>query len=114
MTRQPLPNRRNSFQKDIRWGDHGITVGVGLDPANGGIRDVFADAHKGGQMGDTLRDACVLISLGLQNGISARSMLDKLPRVPDLLSGENATLPASPVGAILEMICAPYDEVILQ
>ena len=110
MTRQPLPNRRDSFQKDIYWNGHGITVGMGIDPETGDIRDVFADAHKSGQLGDTLRDACVLISPRLQYGITAQAMLDKLPRVPDLLRGENATLPASPVGAILEVIIAPPEE----
>lgn len=52
-------------------------------------------------MQSTLADACVLISIALQHGITTHQLAKSLARVPDVFAGGDATLPASPIGAIL-------------
>lgn len=104
MTRTPLPNRRSSLTVARIWQGMPISVTLGLDPATAEIREVFADTPKGGQMQAILADACVVISIALQHGIPAAA-LAKSPAVePDLLAGEDATMPASPIGVLMEAI----------
>jgi hypothetical protein len=49
-----------------------------------------------------LADACVVISIALQHGISASDLAKSLGRVPNLAAEGDA--PASPIGTILEAI----------
>lgn len=102
--RMVLPHRRPSVTVFAEWQGHPITVTVGFCPASAAPREVFADAVKGGQMQATLADACVLISLALQHGLPPAALAKSLARCPDVLAGGGADMPASPIGAIVDLI----------
>lgn len=102
--RTTLPTRRPSVALQAEWGGHAITVSAGYHPDTGAISEVFADAPKGGHMQATLADSCVLISIALQHGVTVAELSKSLAREPDLLRGNGETLPASPVGTILETL----------
>jgi hypothetical protein len=106
MTRRILPDRRSNVTRDVHWNGHAFTVTVGLDPATWQPCEVFADTSKGGDMAAALSDACVLISIALQHGITPSSLGKSLARVPLLWGGEGQDAPASPVGAIVEALTA--------
>lgn len=105
MTRASLPTRRPSQTVATEWQGHPISVTVGLYPDTGRPGEVFADVLHGGQMQAVLSDACVLISIALQHGIPPQALAKSLAQVPDLARGKNATAPASPVGAIVAVLC---------
>ena len=99
--RQPLPARRPSVTVQTAWQGHLVTVTVGMR-LDGAPAEVFADTVKGGDLQQVIGDACVLISLALQHGILPVALAKSLGRVPVLGCGETA--PASPIGAILEVV----------
>lgn len=101
MSRATPPNRRPNITVAAEWGGIGFTITAGYDPRTADLCEVFADTPKGGQMQSTLADACVLISIALQHGITTHQLAKSLARVPDVFAGGDATLPASPIGAIL-------------
>lgn len=103
MTRTPLPARRQNVTIACTWRDHSLTVTIGLD-ASGQPGEVFCDTAKGGQMGDTLDDACVLISIALQHGVAPAELAKSLGRVPRIAAEGNE--PASPIGAIMGAVTA--------
>ena len=105
MTRKPLPQRRSNITRTVKWDAHEFSVTVGFDPDTWQPLEVFADTRKGGQMAATLADACVVVSIALQHGISPAELAKSLGRTP-VLWKEGETQPASPVGAIVEAIMA--------
>lgn len=105
MGRQRLPNRRQSETRQIEHRGQAITVTVGFDDA-WAPREVFATGPKeGSDMQHVLSDACVLISIALQHGISPTALSRSLGSVPAWRGCERASEPASPLGAILA--CVP-------
>jgi hypothetical protein len=110
MTRATLPHRRPNVTRTAEWSGHAFTVTIGLDPETLRSVEVFADTLKGGDMQATLADACVIISLALQHGITAGELAKSLARVPVLWGEEGQTAPASPLGAIVEAIQAEVQE----
>jgi hypothetical protein len=100
--RAVLPTRRPNLSLACEWEGHPITVTVGFDPATGKPAEVFADTIKGGQMQASIADACVLLSIALQHGITPADLGKSLGRVP--VWGVNRLGPASPVGTIVEAI----------
>ena len=104
MSREPLPTRRPSVLRHVDWEGHHLTVAASYYPATGDIGEVFADTDKGGQMHDTLSDACTLISIALQHGITVAELSKSMAEAPDLMRGKGNTLPASPIGAILNAL----------
>jgi hypothetical protein len=104
MSRISLPTRRPNVTIAAEWQGHEILVTVGVDLKTGAPIEVFANAAKGGDVAATLADASVLISIALQNGVTPDALNKSLGRVPDLLRGEDATLPASPVGAVMAVV----------
>jgi hypothetical protein len=101
MIRAVLPTRRPSATLEAEWEGHPFTVTIGyyLDGTPG---EVFADTPNGGQMQATLSDACVLISVALQNGISPEALAKSLAKAP--IPGQPGEKCASPVGVIVEAI----------
>ncbi len=98
--REELPDRRPATTTIVHWNGHDfpVTIGFtfpGLQPA-----EVFADVAKGGDMQWAIADACVVISLALQHGISPADLAKSLGRVPSW-QGE---VPASPLGAVVNAI----------
>jgi len=104
MTRQPLPNARPNITVDVHWNGHAFPVTIGLTWPDMQPAEVFADVGKGGDMQWAIADACVVISLALQHGVSPADLAKSLGRVPVLWGPEGATQPASPVGAVIEAI----------
>ncbi len=98
------PNRRPNITIAAEWQGIGFSITAGYDPRTADLCEVFADTDKGGQMQATLADACVLISIALQHGITTDQLAKSLARVPNVMAGGDATLPASPIGAILEAL----------
>lgn len=99
MTRAALPYRRPNATIAAEWQGHAITVTVGYDPQTGEPMEVFCDTAKGGDMAATLSDACVIISLALQHGVTPNALAKSLGRVPVWGSTDDA--PASPIGVIV-------------
>lgn len=106
MTRKRLPDRRPSTNLSIAWateaGEHQVTLTAGFDPATGALAEVFySDGQKtGSQLQHTMQDACVIISIALQHGVTVAELAHSLGRVP--LWGRMA--PASPIGAIIDAL----------
>lgn len=101
-----LPTRRQGFVVNAEWEGHPFTISYSLYPDTGLIGEVFADVLHGGQMQATLSDACTLISIALQFGITVPELAKSMAEAPDLLRGKDATVPASPVGAVLDALGA--------
>ncbi len=110
MIRRDLPSRRHSVTYATEWDGHQITVTVGyyLDGAPG---EVFADVAKGA-LRATLSDACTVISIALQHGISPDDLAKSIGKVP-VMEWDAATQamaeverPASPIGAVLDILRA--------
>jgi len=101
--REPLPARRPNVTVQTAWNGHPITVTVGMR-LDGTPAEVFADTVKPGDLQNVIADGCVLISLALQHGIPPAGLAKSLGRVPVFSTGEIA--PASPIGAILEVVMA--------
>ncbi len=113
MTRARLPARRPSRTHELRWADSNgqptkftMTVGFFLDGRPG---EVFADGPKtGSAMQALLADACVILSVALQHGITPAELLHSMGRTP---VSETQSAPASVIGAITEvLIQRPGDE----
>ena len=110
--RKRLPNRRPSHTETLEVGGQIFTGTVGFDPETGRPCEVFLTGGKEGSMLDALlADAAVVISVALQHGISAQSLAKSVGRLPegpvtpaDLDEGKPARIPASPIGAALDLV----------
>ena len=73
MTRRKLPNRRHAMTQAIQWGNHCFHVSVGYDPDTGDVMEVFyaSGMKEGTDIHNTAQDACVMVSLLLQLGMTA-------------------------------------------
>lgn len=78
MTRVSLPNRRYTEIFDINCLGSKYAVQVDYYP-DGGVGEVFINSHRVGSQADiNARDAAVLLSLAIQNGIQPEDLLDSL------------------------------------
>lgn len=103
MIRTPLPCRRRSETVSLDWRGQQVIVTFGFDGA-GCLREVFADtARVGTDLQFLLSDWCVIASIALQHGIPPSALGRSLARIPDPRRGEDACLPASLIGAIMEL-----------
>ncbi|MGY6695375.1 MAG: TSCPD domain-containing protein [Roseinatronobacter sp.] len=104
MGRQKLPPRRPSITRDVIWrrvsGEHRFSVTIGLDPATGRVREVFASGARGSDMEATISDFCVTLSQLLQHGADARDLSSSMLKITDPSSGGDLELHASVLGAI--------------
>ena len=106
MMREKPPNRRPSVNLPVCWasdtGAHYFTLSAGFSPETGALIDVFyADGQKDGSaMQHTVQDACVVISLAIQNGAALSDLAHSLGCVP--VTG--GWRPASVVGAIVDAL----------
>jgi hypothetical protein len=99
--RSALPLRRQSVTIAADHDGQAFTLTVGLYD-DGRPGEVFADHHKSGSaMQAILSDACVLVSIALQHGISPEALGRSLGRVPAPWRDEGDTNPASPLGTIV-------------
>lgn len=101
MTRQRLPDRRPSATISTTFKTHPLKITIGYDPATGAAREIFASGPKEGtDMEHALSDACVVISIALQHGITPAEMSKSLGVVP----GFNGDEPASLIGVIVGVL----------
>lgn len=105
-SRNRLPDRRPSLNVRVDWltstAEHAFYVTVGYDPRTGQIAEVFySDGMKSGaDLRSMAQDACVLISLLLQHGLTPDEISKSLAVAP--VMGE--TRPASLIGAVVETL----------
>ncbi len=112
--RKRLPNRRPSHTETLEVAGQTFTATVGFDPKTDRPCEVFLTAGKEGSLINAmLADAAVVISVALQHGTSARALAKSVGRLPEGrmtpadLDGERpARLPASPIGAALDLLKA--------
>ncbi len=109
--RHRLPNRRPSLKQSIEVGGQVVTADVGFDPTTGQPRELFLTAGKEGSLLNALlADAAVVISVAFQCGVPAAALaksvgrLPKVPMAPDDLGRPSGRVPASPIGAALDLL----------
>jgi hypothetical protein len=104
--RATLPARRPSITCKVIWqtpqSDHRFHVSMGFSPTSGELLEVFyADGQKTGtQLRYSIEEACVLISLLLQHGVTPAQILKSLST--ETVFG--APQPATVFGAIAQAI----------
>lgn len=116
MTRNPLPNRRNSITFETSWQDHKIIVTIGQysDPEKPWLPaapgEVFADLTKDGSLASILDDASCALSIALQYGAPPEVLARAMGQIPcmewdtETQAMVEVMRPASPLGAIAEAI----------
>ena len=110
--RRRLPNRRPSLKQELQIGGQTFTADVGFDPETGQPRELFLTAGKEGSLINALlADAAVTISVALQHGVPVAALAKSVGRLPELPIMPNdldktppARLPASPIGAALDLL----------
>ena len=110
--RHRLPNRRPSYTETLEVAGQTFTATVGFDPGTCRPCEVFLTAGKEGSLINAmLADAAVVISVALQHGVSAQALAKSIGRLPegpvtpaDLDEGKPARIPASPIGAALDLL----------
>ncbi len=110
--RKCLPNRRPSHTEALAVAGQTFTATVGFDPETDRPRELFLTAGKEGSTLDALlADAAVAISVALQHGVTAQALAKSIGRLPegrvtpaDLDGGKPARIPASPIGAALDLL----------
>jgi ribonucleoside-diphosphate reductase alpha chain len=108
MKRPPIPNDPATLEVAGQI----FTATIGFDPEDGRSREVFLTAGKEGSLINAmLADAAVAISVALQHGVSAQALAKSIGRLPegpvtpaDLDGGKPARIPASPIGAALDLV----------
>lgn len=101
--RQRLPNRRACETFEIEVANMRLTATIGFDPI-GQPREIFMTAGKAGSgLAAILADAAVTISIALQCGIPPAALAKSVARLPETVDGP-ATAPASPIGAVLDLL----------
>ncbi len=110
--RTRLPNRRPSHVEALDMAGQEFTACIGFDPESGQPRELFLTAGKEGSMLNAmLADAAVVISITLQHGIPAAALTKSVGRLPagpvtpaDLEGPRPGRVPASPIGAALDLV----------
>ena len=104
-----LPNRRRQETVDIVFEGHAYAVSVGFD-TDGRVSEVFVTGQRTGSTLDaTLDDAAIIISHHFQRGGTAEQLRRSMSRLGGGLGA--ATEPASPVGAVVDLVAAIEAEV---
>jgi hypothetical protein len=96
---EPLPLR----DEEIEVGGHHFAAMAGSDEAGRPAEIFLSGAKTGSALDAILGDAAVVISIGLQHGISAAVLGRSIARMPEAIDGP-ATAPVSPIGAALNLI----------
>ena len=109
--RHRLPNRRPSVTQTLEVASQVFNATVGFDE-HGRPRELFLTAGKEGSLLNTmLADAAVVISVALQHGVPVAALAKSVGRLPagpvappDLDQPQTEKLPASPIGAALDLL----------
>ena len=111
-TRSRLPNRRPSITETLVTGGQEFSVTIGFSPEDGSPRELFMGGAKEGRLlNSLLADSAVLVSIALQHDISAEALAKSMGRMPagpvapaDLDRAPGRRVPASPIGAALDLV----------
>jgi hypothetical protein len=107
VSRTILPSRRPNETRDVQFAGGRYTVSVGFY-GDGRPGEVFFDgAKEGSDVRAIMSDACVLISIALQHGITRAELERSLGIVPRWIDGNESEGPASLIGAIVGAITQP-------
>ena len=104
MTRQRLPNRRPCVTYDRKILGINCTISYGYQnlAGIGGVKEVFIDAAKSGEMMESImRDQATITSIALQHGATPEELAKSLTRNTPV-EGDEVGLPASPIGVVLD------------
>ncbi len=109
--RHRLPNRRPARTETLEVAGQAFTATVGFDPEDGRPRELFLTAGKEGSLINAmLADAAAVISVALQHGVTAQALAKSIGRLPEIAltpagldQGPPAKVPASPIGAALDL-----------
>ena len=112
--RRRLPNRRPCHTEALEIAGQVFTATIGFDPEDDSPRELFLTAGKEGSMLNALlADAAVVISVALQHGVPGEALARSVGRLPagpvtpaDLDHAPGRKVPASPIGAALDLITA--------
>ena len=108
-SRTPLPARRPQVTADVAFEGHTYAVSAGFDEV-GAVREVFVTGQRQGSTLDaTLDDAAIIISHHLQRGGTAKQLRRSMSRLGGGLG--SATSPASPIGAVVDLVAGIQAEV---
>ncbi len=116
--RRRLPNRRDNRIETLEVAGQRFHVCIGFCPETGQPREVFLNGGKEGSQFDAmLADAAVVISVALQHGVPGEALARSVGRLPagpvtpaDLDHAPGRKVPASPIGAALDLITAFENE----
>ena len=98
MTRERLPGRRPNETTDLELGGARYAVTIGFFP-DGRPGEVFTHGAKvGSSLDGLLDDACIVVSLLLQNGIAPAQLAASMGRLGD------GRRPASVIGAVADLL----------
>ena len=102
-SRRQLPNRRLSEIHEIEVSGQVYSIGVGFFD-DGAVGELFISGPKvGSEMDAVLADGAILASLALQHGTPAAALSKSMSR-QSTGPWEAATLPASPLGAAMDLV----------
>ena len=110
--RARLPDRRPSHLEMLEVDGQVITACIGFDPKIGRPREVFLNGgREGSLLAAILADAAVAISVAVQHGVPGAALAKSVGRLPtgpvalsDLDQPQTEKLPASPIGAALDLV----------
>ena len=102
--RRRLPNRRPHEVHELKHHDEVYQVGVGRDPDDNAILEVFVTGPKlGSHMRAVLDDASILASLALQGGATPADLAKSMSREPTVMF-RPARAPATPIAAAMDLL----------
>ena len=110
--RRRLPSRRPSLKQELEAGGQVVTADIGFHPETGQPSELFLVAGKEGSLLNALlADVAVVVSVALQCGVPATALAKSIGRLPEVpvtpgdLDRPSGKLPASPIGAALDLLC---------
>ncbi len=98
MSRERLPDRRPSETAELEYEGACYAVTIGFFPDGRPGEAFTGNAKVGSSMEAVLDDACILISLLLQNGVEPPALAKTMGRLG------NGHQPASVIGAIIDRL----------
>ena len=105
--RRRLQNRRPNETHDLDIGGKRFAVKIGYFE-DGTPGEIFiAGARVGSELDAALSDGAILASLALQHGVTPAALARSLSRLPAGGPFDRATLPASPIGAAIDVLTTP-------
>ena len=107
MSRERLPNRRDSELATLIVGGREYTVAVSFDPRQR-VKELFLDTKKyGSEMSLIVKDIAVVVSVAVQDGSLAKKLARSVARLPN---GSPATIVGAALDFMISMSPGLYNE----